>query len=89
MIDFVLYGRKDCHLCDEMKQDVERVSSGFPVSLTVVDVDSDAALADRFGMEVPVLMLNGRKIAKIKIAPAKLRWTLVRARLRDRITGDV
>ena len=88
MMDLVLYGRKDCHLCDEMKQDVEMVSSGFPVSLTVIDVDSDAALASRYGEEVPVLMLNGRKVAKIRITPAKLRWTLVKARLRDRIGGE-
>lgn len=89
MIDFVLYGRKDCHLCDEMKQDVERVSAGFPVSLTIIDVDSDSDLARLYGDEIPVLMLNGRKIAKIRISPAKIRWTLVRARLQDRIKGDI
>ena len=87
MMDLVLYGRKDCHLCDEMKHDVEKVSSGFPVSLTIVDVDSDTTLSKRYGEEIPVLTLNGRKIAKIKISPAKIRWTLVRARLRERMSG--
>lgn len=47
-----LYGRGYCHLCDDMAAGLR--SLGF--EFTEVDVDADAALEDRFGEKVPVLM---------------------------------
>ncbi|WP_296229426.1 glutaredoxin family protein [Ralstonia sp. UBA689] len=56
MIELTLYGRTYCHLCDDMKAALEPLRRDFSFVLHEVDVDSDAALEDRFGELVPVLM---------------------------------
>lgn len=68
-----IYSKPGCHLCDEMKTVVHRVilDSGF--SLEEVDVSADAELHARYGAEVPVLTIDGRKIAKYRITEAELR----------------
>jgi CO dehydrogenase nickel-insertion accessory protein CooC1 len=59
----VVLSREGCGLCEEMLHalaDLERAGS-IP-AVTVVDVDSDAELARRFGLKVPVLLLDGSAI---------------------------
>jgi Glutaredoxin-like domain (DUF836) len=59
----VVISREGCGLCDDMLlglADLERAQSIPPV--TVVDVDSDPELVRRFGIKVPVLMLDGSVI---------------------------
>jgi thioredoxin reductase (NADPH) len=78
MTELTLYTRRECHLCDEMKSVVEAETRGEPVRTTVVDVDSREDLADRFGLEVPVLFVDGRKFAKHRLARGRLRARLSR-----------
>ncbi|HZT76518.1 MAG TPA: glutaredoxin family protein [Vicinamibacterales bacterium] len=78
MLALTLYSRPGCHLCDDMKAVVKavvaRVSRGRaePIAMEEVDISTDAALEERYGLDIPVLMLNGRKIAKYRITEAEL-----------------
>ena len=74
MIALTLYSRPGCHLCDEMKLVVQRVarSASEPVTLEVVDISTDAGLETRYGLEIPVLLVNGRKAAKYRVTQAAL-----------------
>jgi hypothetical protein len=79
-----VYSRAGCHLCDEMKAVVTRVAGAFRLASLLVeeiDVSSDATLEDRFGQEVPVLAIDGEKVAKYRVADEALR-RMVQARLR-------
>jgi len=76
MIDLLLYTRRDCHLCDVMKEAVERARRDFPSRLSCVDVDSRPELAREYGEEVPVLFVNERKFAKFRVDPRRLREKL-------------
>jgi len=63
--EFVLYGREYCHLCEEMLTALrEQLGTEFPI--TVVDVDSDPVLAERYGELVPVLMLGEAEICRYR-----------------------
>jgi predicted thioredoxin/glutaredoxin len=56
----VVISREGCHLCDDMFHalaDLEQ--SGAIPAVSVVDVDSDPELVRRFGLKVPVLLLDG------------------------------
>ena len=75
-MELVLYTRVGCHLCDEAKGTLAPVLQEFGVSLKEVDVDTDPALAARYGEEVPVLILDGRKLAKYHIDVAQVRRAL-------------
>jgi len=75
-MELTLYTRAGCHLCEEMKAALAPVLLEFGVALKEVDVDTDPALATCFGHDVPVLMLDDRKLAKHRIDAAPVRRAL-------------
>lgn len=79
MIALTLYSRPGCHLCDEMKALVERVTRSMPepATTTVIDISTDPALEAQYGLEIPVLLVNGRKAAKYRVGEEELRRLLV------------
>lgn len=62
-----LYTRVGCHLCDVAKEALERVRTEEPFELTTIDVDTDPNLVEKYGMEVPVVVVEGRKAAKFRV----------------------
>lgn len=48
----ILYGRRNCHLCDDMAREL----AALGVVASVTDVDADPALEEKFGDRVPVLV---------------------------------
>jgi glutaredoxin len=79
-IDVELLTRPGCHLCDEMKASLVRVSEGLDVALSEVDVSKDPELEERFGNDVPVLFVNGSKAFKHRASERDLRRRLLRER---------
>ena len=75
-----LYGRRDCHLCHEAQQVVERVLGDYDARLEVVDVDTSPELAAAYGHEIPVLLLEGARAFKFRVEEARLRRRLRRWR---------
>jgi len=75
-MELTLYTRQRCHLCEEAKAALAPVLMEFGVALREIDVDADPALAGRFGEQVPVLMLDDRKLAKLRIDAAQVRRAL-------------
>jgi thiol-disulfide isomerase/thioredoxin len=74
MIAFTIYSRPGCHLCDEMKAVVERVAASTtpPATIDVIDISSDPDLESRYGLEIPVLLVNGKKAAKYRATEDEL-----------------
>ncbi len=68
-----LYGRSYCHLCDEMLAALAPLLGEFGVAVDVVDVDSDAALEQRFGTLVPVLLHADTELCHYHLDTAKVR----------------
>ncbi len=83
-IVLTLYSRPGCHLCDEMKAVVQRAAQAAaePITIDEVDISSDRALEARYGLEIPVLLIDGRKAAKVRITEEALTRLL-----RDRAAG--
>lgn len=71
-----LMTRAGCHLCDDAKAVLERVRRELPFELREVDVDGDPALAEAYGLEVPVVLVDGRKHAKYRVDEQALRRRL-------------
>lgn len=79
MIRLTLLSRPGCHLCEEMRREVEGLLGDLPHEWEVVDVDSDPELARRYGDSIPVLFVNGRLFAKIRLPRLSSKLRLVRA----------
>ena len=58
----VLYGRADCHLCVEMHTELLAWQSKLDFAMTLVDIDTDADLVERYGHKVPVLVEGEEEI---------------------------
>ena len=71
-----LYTRRDCCLCEEMKEIVRKVAGEFPLNVKEIDVDSEPDLQQQYGSEVPVLFINGRKAFKYRVTEGELRKRL-------------
>jgi thiol-disulfide isomerase/thioredoxin len=55
-VPFTLYSRSYCHLCEDMLVALEALQSPTQrFAVTVIDVDADPALVERFDELVPVL----------------------------------
>jgi hypothetical protein len=67
-----LYSRVGCHLCDVMKEQIEALASRFTFTLDVVDIDGDPKLREEYNWDVPVLLVDGKKIAKYRLDEAML-----------------
>ena len=67
-----LYSRPGCHLCEVMKAVVEEVGGRLPLTIEVVDVTTDPGLEARYGLEIPVLLVNGKKAAKYRVSTEEL-----------------
>ena len=76
MITLTLYSRPGCHLCDDMKAIVHRVARSIPVTIDLVDITTDAQLEARYGLEIPVLLIDGRKAAKYRVSEEELQRIL-------------
>jgi len=76
VIALTIYSRPGCHLCDEMKAVVHTVAQSVPVTLEEIDISTDPGLEARYGLEIPVLMVEGKKAAKYRIGEGELRRML-------------
>jgi glutaredoxin len=59
-LQFVLFTRKGCHLCETAWQRLQARQSIHGFTLESIDVDDDQELAARYGHEVPVVTVNGK-----------------------------
>lgn len=71
-----IYSRPGCHLCDEMKAVVARVAATASLTLEEIDISGDARLEELYGLEIPVLMVDGTKAAKYRVTEKELRKIL-------------
>lgn len=57
-----VYGRPDCHLCQDMVAALEGLQQEFAFKFDFVDIDENPRLVLRYGTLVPVLLGNGQEI---------------------------
>ena len=62
-----MYSRPGCHLCDDMEAVIHRVGTRVPLTLEVVDISGDPRLESEYGLEVPVLLIDGHRAAKYRV----------------------
>lgn len=56
-----LFGKPDCHLCDDARAIVQRVVADVGAELVEHDITGDDALMQKYGEYVPVIVVDGRQ----------------------------
>lgn len=79
-MSLVLLSRQDCDRCGEMLDELQALAAKRPLPpVTVIDVDSDPELCRRYGLKVPVLLLDSIPICSQRLDAAELLRLLQRA----------
>ena len=78
-----LYSKPGCHLCEDARTVVDGVvgrlqASASPLSIDVEEIDiySDPALVERYGEEIPVVLIDGRMHTYWRVDPTRLETAL-------------
>jgi glutaredoxin len=73
-LKLTMISRSGCHLCDVAEDALARVVGRFSAEhpkvgyeIERLDVDQDQELLEKYSDEVPVLLLNGRQLAFLRI----------------------
>ena len=64
-----IFGKPDCHLCHEAKTLLQNLQCSHSFRLCEVDISTREHLMDRYGEEIPVVFINGRKAFKYRVDP--------------------
>lgn len=72
----VLLGRPGCHLCEEARAVVERVTGELGVVWEERSVDDDPELLRRYAEQIPVTFVDGRRHDFWRVDEARLRAAL-------------
>ena len=79
-LEVTLYTRPGCHLCEDAKEVMRPLLKEFGGILKEVNIDEDRELTERYGVDIPVILVGGRKAAKHRIDAHQFRRQLEEAR---------
>jgi len=71
-----LFGRPECHLCDEARAVLERVRRDHPFELEERDITRDDDLHRRYLERIPVVSVDGDELFDFFVDEAALRRRL-------------
>jgi glutaredoxin len=74
----ILYTRPGCHLCEEAKAEMLAAGCSDEYTLEEVNIEADAELLERYGLEIPVVVINGVKAFKYRLTAAEFKRKLRR-----------
>ena len=62
MIEFTVYSRHGCHLCEDLLQQLNQLQQVHPFHIREVDVDSSPQLVEQYGSQVPVVTCGSEQL---------------------------
>lgn len=74
-----LYGRVECHLCEEAERLLTGLAARLGFELRTVDIDTDPALEREYRWAVPVVCLGEHEVARAPIRAGLLEAALLEA----------
>lgn len=71
-----LYSKPQCSLCDEARDVIDEARGEFDFELDARNILEDGADYDRYKHDIPVILLDGREIARHSVTLPQLRAAL-------------
>jgi len=60
MTKVVVYTKEGCHLCENVIEELQKLSIAHPLDLSTVDITTSADLFQRYKETIPVVEIDGR-----------------------------
>lgn len=67
-----IYGKPECCLCDQALEVLEEVRKLVPFEIEKRDISGDADLIERYGLDIPVILVDGQVAFKHRIDKDRL-----------------
>ncbi len=76
MANIILYSKKECHLCEIAKEELEAIRKEIDFSYRETDIEKDKHAFEKFKYLIPVLEIDGTIISTYKVDGKKLKEIL-------------
>jgi glutaredoxin len=86
LLELTILSRENCHLCDVVHRILLSLQAEFALKIQKASIDGDATQLKRYGMRVPVVLIDGIERCAGKTTEGELRRAIKRARWRRPIS---
>ncbi|MGB0131897.1 glutaredoxin family protein [Chlorobium sp.] len=67
-----LYGKKECCLCDQAMAVLHKAQAAEPFVLEKIDIASQPDLLEKYGRQIPVILVDGIEVFRYRIREDRL-----------------
>ena len=68
-----LYTRPNCHLCEMAKREMLAADCAAEYTLEEINIEDDPELVERYGLEIPVVTIDGIEVFKHRLTARQFR----------------
>ena len=69
----ILYTRPGCHLCEAAEAEIAGADCAEQFTLEIVNIEPDPTLVRRYGLEIPVVLINGVTAFKYRLTASEFK----------------
>ena len=74
-----LYTKPGCHLCEDAKQEIIRAGCADEYTFQEINIETSPELKARYGLEIPVVRIDGVVVFKYRLTADEFRKQLRKA----------
>jgi len=76
MIEVSIFSRSNCHLCEVALDVINEARNEFEFTVTKILIDGSAELEEKYGEQVPVILINNEPHDFFRVDPVRFRLAL-------------
>ena len=76
MIEVTVYSRSNCHLCEAALEVIGEIRSEYEFTITKILIDGNAELEEKYGEQVPVILINNQPHDFFRVDPERFRLAI-------------
>lgn len=76
MIEVSIYSRSNCHLCEIALGVLEQLRNESDFQITKILIDGSSDLEEKYGEQVPVILINGQVHDFFRVDPQRFRLAI-------------
>ena len=76
MIEVSVYSRSKCHLCEVALEVISEIRKEVEFTITKILIDGNAELEEKYGEQVPVILINNQPHDFFRVDPERFRLAI-------------
>jgi glutaredoxin len=76
MIEVSVYSRSNCHLCEVALEVISEIRKEVEFTITKILIDGNAELEEKYGEQVPVILINNQPHDFFRVDPERFRLAI-------------